>query len=120
MAFLVELLMTSSTGRQIFASRLRCERKRAGLTQEALGVLAGIPVDVARTRVNRYERAVHDCDLGTAVALAGVLDVPLASLYASDIGEATIISAYSRLSVAGRERLLSLVTEALEADRSSV
>lgn len=84
--------------RAVFAARLKAARQAAGLTQEAMGVLAGISEDVARTRVNRYERAVHDCDLATAKRLADALGVPLASLYAETEVMARAIEAFAALS----------------------
>lgn len=70
--------------RSNFAARLKTQRLGAGLTQKALGVLIGLPEDVASTRINRYEKAVHDCELETAQKLADALRVPLASLYADN------------------------------------
>lgn len=43
---------------------------------------AGLSQDVARTRINRYERGVHDCDSATASRLASALGVPVAALHA--------------------------------------
>src|SRR5689334_8831245 len=60
------------------ANRLRAARLAAGLTQEALGVATGIAAEVARTRINRYERGVNECDLRTAKKLADALGMPLA------------------------------------------
>ncbi len=86
--------------RAVFATRLKAARLAAGLTQEALGIRAGVSEDVARTRINRYERAVHDCDSATAKRLADALGVPLASLYAETEVMARAIRAFATLSVA--------------------
>ena len=83
--------------RLIFANRLRAARLTAGLTQEALGVATGIVVDVARTRINRYERGVNECDLRTAKKLADVLGMPLAALYADTDEIAEVIVAFAKL-----------------------
>lgn len=88
---------TLDDARLIFANRLRAARLAAGLTQEALGVATGIVVDVARTRINRYERGVNECDLRTAKKLADVLGMPLAALYADTDEIAEVIVAFAKL-----------------------
>jgi len=83
--------------RLIFANRLHAARLAAGLTQEALGVATGIAAEVARTRINRYERGVNECDLRTAKKLADVLGMPLAALYADTDEIAEVIVAFAKL-----------------------
>ncbi|EKN5934532.1 XRE family transcriptional regulator, partial [Yersinia enterocolitica] len=39
--------------------RLKSARLRAGMTQERLGVLAGIDESTARSRVSHYETGTH-------------------------------------------------------------
>jgi transcriptional regulator with XRE-family HTH domain len=86
--------------RFIFANRLREARLAAGLTQEALGMAAGVAVEVARTRINRYERGVNECDLRTARKLAAALGLPLAALYAETDEMAEAIKALAQLPLA--------------------
>jgi len=107
--------LSKSDARAVFAARLKQARLAAGLTQESLGIQAGIPADVARTRVNRYERAVHDADQSTAQKIAEALGVPLASLYAESEVMARAIKAFAALSPAEQRRV---VTE-LEAQAES-
>ena len=73
-------------------------RLARGLSQKKLGILAGIDEFAASTRVNRYERGVHEVDIQTAQRLASVLDVPLAWFYAEDDGLAELILLFSRSS----------------------
>lgn len=94
--------------RFIFANRLRAARLKAGLTQEGLGVAAEIAIDVARTRINRYERGVNECDLRTAKKLADVLELPLAALFADTDEIADVIVAFAKLS---RTEQRAVVTE---------
>lgn len=104
--------------RAAFAARLKAARLSAGLTQQALGIQAGIPEDVARTRVNRYERAVHDCDLATAQRLADTLGVPLASLYAETEVMARAIEAFASLTQAEQRAVADeLAAKAEETDK---
>ena len=88
---------TLDDARLIFANRLRAARLAAGLTQEALGVATGIVAEVARTRINRYERGVNECDLRTAKKLAEVLGMPLAALYADTDEIAEVIVTFAKL-----------------------
>lgn len=108
--------MSKSDARAVFAARLKQARLVAGLTQEALGIQAGIPADVARTRVNRYERAVHDADQATAQKLAEALGVPLAALYADSEETARMIKAFAALGLAEKRRLVAEL-EALAGSR---
>lgn len=92
--------------RLIFANRLRAARLSAGLTQEALGVATGIAAEVARTRINRYERGVNECDLRTAKKLADVLGLPLAALFADTDEIAELLAVFSKLSAGEQKALL--------------
>ena len=58
---------------KLFARRLRAARQSAGLTQEALGVAAGLDEFVASSRMNHYERAKHWPDYGFACRLVEIL-----------------------------------------------
>lgn len=92
--------------RFIFANRLRVARLASGLTQEALGVAAGIAVDVARMRINRYERGVNECDLRTAKKIADALDLPFAALFADTDEIAELLVAFAELSASEQKNLL--------------
>jgi transcriptional regulator with XRE-family HTH domain len=69
---------------EVFARRLRDCRKRAGLSQMRLGVLAGIDERSASPRINQYERGKHFPDVGTITRLALALEVPPAYFFAED------------------------------------
>ncbi|WXF84247.1 helix-turn-helix transcriptional regulator [Xanthomonas translucens pv. undulosa] len=84
--------------RLLFAKRLREARLAANLTQEALGVAAGLSVDVARVRINRYEKGGRECDLRTAQRLADALGLPLPALFTDEDDLAEMIIFYSKLS----------------------
>lgn len=103
--------VTTSGARALFATRLRAERIAAGLTQEALGVRAGLSQDVARTRINRYERGVHDCDSATALSLATALGLPLAALYADTDLQSEMIKVFSKLPPQVQQRALEQLRE---------
>ncbi|QLH63583.1 helix-turn-helix transcriptional regulator [Serratia symbiotica] len=66
--------------------RLKSARLQAGLTQEKLGVLAGIDEATARSRVSQYESGTYTPSFTTMCALARVLNVPECYFYVLDEG----------------------------------
>jgi transcriptional regulator with XRE-family HTH domain len=62
--------------RERFAANLRDERKRAGLSQEALG----FECDLHRTEISLLERAGREPRLGTIVRIARALKIRPADL----------------------------------------
>jgi transcriptional regulator with XRE-family HTH domain len=93
----------------VLAKRLKEARIRAGLTQERLGVLAGIDEMSASARMNQYERAKHEPDWLTVQRLAAVLQVPVAYLYADDDATAELLLAFNSLPLEAREEALVAV-----------
>ncbi|MEQ3530598.1 helix-turn-helix transcriptional regulator [Pseudoalteromonas sp. XMcav11-Q] len=67
-----------------FPKRLKEARKRKGLSQKQLGILAGMDEFSASARMNQYEKGVHAPDFKTVKALAKVLDVPTAFLFCEE------------------------------------
>ncbi|AUX73982.1 helix-turn-helix transcriptional regulator [Erwinia pyrifoliae] len=61
--------------------RLKEARLKKGLSQQKLGVLAGIDEATASARMNQYERGIHVPDFELVCRLAAVLDVPSCYLY---------------------------------------
>jgi len=106
---LVVMTRTPTSIRSVFARRLKACRVDQGLSQRALGVLVGLPEDVAGVRINRYERAVHNCDIETAQRIASVLGVSVAYLYAETDDLAELIRQFSRMSAKEQEALLANV-----------
>ncbi|MGL4858243.1 MAG: helix-turn-helix domain-containing protein, partial [Enterobacteriaceae bacterium] len=60
----------------VFCQRLKQARLAKGLSQKQLGIAAGIDEFVASTRINRYEKGVHEASIEVAQQLAEVLEVP--------------------------------------------
>lgn len=75
----------------IFTKRFKQARKSKGLTQEQLGLAIGLDEFVASTRINRYERGIHQPDFQILMALATKLDVPPAYFFADDALAAQIL-----------------------------
>lgn len=92
--------------RSVLAKRLKEARLRAGMSQKALGVSAGIDEFSASARVNQYERGKHLPDPRTAERLAEALKVPAPFLYASDDELASWILAYVELPPSSRRTIL--------------
>lgn len=100
----------------VFSHRLKEARIKAGLSQKRLGIEAGIDEFVASTRINRYEKGIHQADEATAVLLAHVLGVPLAYLYAEDDSLAEMILAFGKLNRADRNEVLDQVVKKLKPE----
>lgn len=90
----------------VLSRRLKQARERKGLSQKQLGIAAGLDRFVASTRVNRYERGVHQPDPVTVQRMADALGVPVAYLFASDERLARMILAFNDLPAQTQERVV--------------
>lgn len=102
-------MLRSREPSSIFSKRLKQARLDAGLSQKELGILAGLDPFVASTRINRYEKGIHEPDMATVARLATTLKVPTAYLFAEDEHLARMILAFERLTVAEKERFLKSI-----------
>ncbi|EAA4708188.1 helix-turn-helix transcriptional regulator [Salmonella enterica] len=75
--------------------RLKEARLRAKLSQERLGILAGIDEATASARMNQYERGTHSPDFSLACKFAEVLKIPACYLYTVEDDLAEIILNYA-------------------------
>ena len=89
----------------IFGQRLREARKRFGLPQDKLGVVAGLDEGCASARMSRYESGLHMPDLPFAQRLAHELNVPDAFLFTNDDLLAELILGYGQLTAPLRRDL---------------
>lgn len=99
----------------VFAMRLRLARKAKGLSQEKLGILAGIDESSASARMNQYERGKHVPDFLVASKIAEVLELPTAYFYVEDEVLAEILRRSYSLDAEKQNRLLSFIRD-LEKD----
>ncbi|MCE9868979.1 helix-turn-helix domain-containing protein, partial [Raoultella ornithinolytica] len=95
--------------RDIFCKRLKEARLAAGLSQKRLGIAAGIDEFVASTRINRYEKGIHEADIHTAQKLAQTLNVPLAYFYVENDQLAAIVMNFDKLSEEDKEKIIHLI-----------
>ncbi|MGP4717740.1 helix-turn-helix domain-containing protein [Psychrobacter sp. T6-6] len=75
----------------VFTKRFKEARKAKGLTQEQLGLAIGLDEFVASTRINRYERGIHQPDFQILTLIAKTLKVPPAYFFADDALAAQIL-----------------------------
>lgn len=78
------LSINSIDGVIMLPVRLKNARLRANLTQEKLGVLAGIEEATARSRISQYESGIHRPTFEMMCAFAKVLNVPECYFYTVD------------------------------------
>lgn len=91
----------------VFGMRLKAARLAAGLSQEQLGLLAGLEVESASARMNRYERGTRVPAVELVERLGAVLNLPVAYFYAMDEDEATLLRVFHRMTGKEREKLLA-------------
>ncbi|MES2415461.1 MAG: helix-turn-helix transcriptional regulator [Pseudomonadota bacterium] len=93
----------------VFGSRLKEARLRAGLSQEQLGIEAGLDPMSASARMNRYELGRRAPDFPLAIKLAGVLRVPVGYLYSADNEQARLLVMFDVLPKAKKAKVLEVV-----------
>ena len=97
----------------VFSKRLKEARRAAGLSQEKLGVLAGIDEMSSSARMNQYERGKHAPDFSFVVRLARVLDVPECYLSCSDDDMAAFLVQLHRIPSEQRTEALKVAGQLL-------
>lgn len=93
----------------VFAQRLKEARLEAGMSQEGLGVKAGIDEASASARMNQYERGKHLPDVLMIERIAEVLNVPEAYFSAKDDDLAWLLIQFHRMGVTNRKAVISYV-----------
>ncbi|MRT57759.1 helix-turn-helix domain-containing protein [Enterobacteriaceae bacterium RIT693] len=81
--------------------RLKAARLKAGLSQERLGILAGIDEATASARMNQYERGIHTPDFELVCRLASVMNIPACYFYTIEDDLAEIILEYANTRQSG-------------------
>ncbi len=97
----------------VFSIRLKQARLEAGLSQEKLGVLAGIEEATASARMNQYERGRHLPEFSTVERLAKVLNVSEAYFFSKDDDVAEFLKLIHRAPQADREAALEAAGQVL-------
>ena len=95
----------------VFSKRMKEARVRAGLSQERLGVMAGIDEMSSSARMNQYERGKHEPDFSMVERIAKVLDVPESYFYAKDDEAAWLLVALHRMPPSDRQKVFIVARE---------
>lgn len=91
-----------------FSKRLKEARKASGLSQERLGIEAGIEPASASARLNQYEKGVHAPGEVTAKQIADTLGLPLAWFYCEDDETAYLLECFHTLKGKDRKEVVHL------------
>ncbi|EYU14651.1 transcriptional regulator [Photorhabdus luminescens] len=83
--------------------RLKAARLRANITQEKLGIAAGIDEKSARARVSQYENGTHQPTFETMCAFSKVLNVPECYFYIVDDDFSDVVLAIHQILVNHRD-----------------
>ncbi|WP_223277268.1 MULTISPECIES: helix-turn-helix domain-containing protein [Cupriavidus] len=105
--------MVQKAEMSVLARRLKEARQRAGISQERLGIEAGLDPMSASARMNRYELGKRVPAPELVTRLAAVLNVPATFFYAADDTEANLLLKFHRLRKDQRAAVLSVIDELL-------
>lgn len=95
-----------------FGRRLKQARLAANISQERLGIEAGIEPASASARMNQYENGKHAPNPSTVMQIAAALDLPPAYFYSVDDDEARMLELFHRLTMEEKQKVL----RAMEAE----
>ncbi|CAI0821350.1 helix-turn-helix transcriptional regulator [Serratia plymuthica] len=94
----------------MLTKRLKEARLKAGLSQEKLGILAGIDEASASARMNQYEKGKHTPDFEMVCNLARILKVPENYFYTKDDLMAQMILIFHNLDQKSKIELIIAVS----------
>ena len=95
----------------VLGERLKEARLKSGLSQEQLGLQAGLEVESASARMNRYERGTRVPGVELMERIGNVLGLPLTFFYAPSEEEARLIVLFHRMPQDDKGKLLQLAEE---------
>ncbi|MGO2319351.1 MAG: helix-turn-helix domain-containing protein [Vibrio toranzoniae] len=91
--------------------RLKEARKKANLSQKALGVRIGMDESSASPRMNQYEKGKHTPDVQTLKLLADELGVPLSYFFCEDESSAELACLVSKMTESERKKLIASLSQ---------
>lgn len=97
----------------VLAKRLKQARTNAGISQEKLGILAGIDEMSSSARMNQYERGKHVPDMTMIERLAHVLNVPAAYFYTDNDDLAKLIIAFHHSNEKNKKKIIEFADRVL-------
>lgn len=92
-----------------FSKRLREARKARGISQERLGIDAGIEPASASARMNQYEKGVHQPGENVVKQIAAALNLPVPYFYSEDDETAHLLQCFHLLKAEDRKDVVDLV-----------
>lgn len=93
----------------VVSRRLREARLMRGLTQEMLGIKAGLDEFTSSTRMNQYERGRHTPGYSLLERCASVLNVPVEFFYSKGDDVADLLLGYHQLSAESKTKIVELI-----------
>lgn len=102
----------------MLTKRLKEARLKAGLSQEKLGILAGIDEASASARMNQYEKGKHTPDFEMACSLAKVLEIPESYFYTKDDLMAQMILIFHHLDRKHKVEIIGIANNIKHAKKS--
>lgn len=90
----------------VLSERLKQARLNSGLSQEQLGLKAGLEVESASARMNRYERGTRVPGVELMERIGDVLHLPPTYFYAVSEDEARLLVLYHRMASEDKKKLL--------------
>lgn len=91
--------------------RLKYARKKARLSQKALGVCIGMDESSASPRMNQYEKGKHTPDVRILKLLADKLGVPLNYFFCEDESSAELACIISQMTDSERKTLIASLSQ---------
>lgn len=92
-----------------FGKRLKEARKARGISQERLGIDAGIEPASASARMNQYEKGVHQPGENVVKQIAAALNLPVPYFYCEDVETAHLLQCFHLLKAEDRKEVVDLV-----------
>ncbi|EMK6581470.1 helix-turn-helix transcriptional regulator [Vibrio parahaemolyticus] len=86
--------------------RLKQARKKAKISQKALGERIGMDESSASARMNQYERGKHTPDVQTLKLIADELGVPLNYFFCEDESSAELACIVSQMTESEKKKLI--------------
>lgn len=91
--------------------RLKQARKKAKLSQKALGERIGMDASSASARMNQYERGKHTPDVQTLKLIAEELGVPLNYFFCEDESSAELACIISQMTENEKKKLIASLSQ---------
>lgn len=91
--------------------RLKQARKKANLSQKALGERIGMDASSASARMNQYEKGKHTPDVKTLKLIADELGVPLNYFFCEDESSAELACIISQMTESQKKKLIASLSQ---------